>query len=96
MKTDFAERQDQDKSDLIPSNFDYQDGIAESGDYLPWGILASWDGNDLSLMGDFATDKYAFVKHGLMTSTAMEPILLERLRRKRMDLVLSVLPLVQR
>ena len=48
----------------------YQNGTAESGDVLTWGVQTSWDGADYSLKGDFASDKYAFViDSGVSNST---------------------------
>ena len=48
----------------------YQNTTAETGDTLPWGVQASWDGIDYSGNGDFAEDKYAFViDSGVSNST---------------------------
>lgn len=36
-------------------------GTAGSGEVLPWGVRAVWQGNDVSTRGNFASDTYAFV-----------------------------------
>ena len=48
----------------------YQNATAETGNTLPWGFQASWNGIDYSVNGDFAEDKYAFViDFGVSNST---------------------------
>ena len=39
----------------------YDDGSAGSGEILPWGVRAVWQGEDISLRGNFASDTFAFV-----------------------------------
>ena len=39
----------------------YNDGFAGTGEYLPWGVRAVWQGQDVSTKGNFASDSYVFV-----------------------------------
>lgn len=39
----------------------YGNGSAGSGETLPWGVRAVWQGEDISLRGNFASDTFAFV-----------------------------------
>jgi Ca2+-binding RTX toxin-like protein len=48
----------------------YTNGTAGSGETLPWGVRAVWQGNDVSARGNFASDTYAFViDSGVLSST---------------------------
>ncbi|QVL52943.1 MAG: S8 family serine peptidase [Cyanobium sp. M30B3] len=48
----------------------YGDGSAGSGETLPWGVRAVWQGDDISARGNFASDTYAFViDSGVLSST---------------------------
>ena len=45
-------------------------GTAGSGETLPWGVRAVWQGNDVSARGNFASDTYAFViDSGVLSTT---------------------------
>lgn len=39
----------------------YTNATAASGEILPWGVRAVWQGEDISLKGNIASDTYAFV-----------------------------------
>ena len=48
----------------------YSNGTAVSGETLPWGVRAVWQGNDVSTRGNFASDTYAFViDSGVLSTT---------------------------
>jgi hypothetical protein len=48
----------------------YANGTAGSGETLPWGVSAVWQGNDVSARGNFASDTYAFViDSGVLNTT---------------------------
>jgi Ca2+-binding RTX toxin-like protein len=48
----------------------YTNGTAGSGETLPWGVRAVWQGNDVSARGNFASDTYAFViDSGVLSTT---------------------------
>lgn len=48
----------------------YGNGTAGSGETLPWGVRAVWQGSDISARGNFASDTYAFViDSGVLSST---------------------------
>ena len=48
----------------------YGNGTAGSGETLPWGVRAVWQGEDISLRGNFAGDTYAFViDSGVLSTT---------------------------
>lgn len=48
----------------------YTNGTAGSGETLPWGVRAVWQGSDVSTRGNFASDTYAFViDSGVLNST---------------------------
>jgi subtilisin family serine protease len=48
----------------------YSNGTASSGETLPWGVRAVWQGSDVSARGNFASDTYAFViDSGVLSST---------------------------
>ena len=39
----------------------YANNSASTGETLPWGVRAVWQGDDISIRGNFAKDTYAFV-----------------------------------
>ncbi|MEB3332489.1 MAG: S8 family serine peptidase, partial [Synechococcaceae cyanobacterium] len=48
----------------------YANSSAASGETLPWGVRAVWQGEDISLRGNAASDTYAFViDSGVLSST---------------------------
>lgn len=48
----------------------YGNSSAGSGETLPWGVRAVWQGVDISARGNFASDTYAFViDSGVLSST---------------------------
>lgn len=48
----------------------YGNGRAASGEVLPWGVQAVWQGQDVSRRGNFASDSYAFViDSGVLATT---------------------------
>ena len=48
----------------------YGNGTAGSGETLPWGVRAVWQGEDISLRGNFASDTFAFViDSGVLNTT---------------------------
>lgn len=48
----------------------YTNVTAGSGETLPWGVRAVWQGNDVSARGNFASDTYAFViDSGVLSTT---------------------------
>lgn len=49
----------------------YGNSSAGSGETLPWGVRAVWQGVDISARGNFASDTYAFViDSGVLSNTA--------------------------
>lgn len=49
----------------------YANATASSGETIPWGVLAVWQGEDISKRGNFASDTYAFViDSGVLNTTA--------------------------
>lgn len=48
----------------------YGNGPASSGETLPWGVRAVWQGDDISAQGNFASDTFAFViDSGVLSTT---------------------------
>jgi subtilisin family serine protease len=48
----------------------FSNGTAGSGETLPWGVRAVWQGSDVSARGNFASDTYAFViDSGVLSTT---------------------------
>jgi subtilisin family serine protease len=48
----------------------YGNSKAGSGETLPWGVRAVWQGDDISTRGNFASDTYAFViDSGVLSTT---------------------------
>ncbi len=48
----------------------YGDSKAGSGETLPWGVRAVWQGDDISARGNFASDTFAFViDSGVLSTT---------------------------
>jgi subtilisin family serine protease len=48
----------------------YNNTSAGSGETLPWGVRAVWQGEDISVRGNFASDSFAFViDSGVLSTT---------------------------
>jgi len=48
----------------------FANAFAATGETLPWGVRAVWQGDDISLRGNVASDRYAFVvDSGVLSST---------------------------
>jgi subtilisin family serine protease len=60
----------QTQSAASASLISYSNGTASSGETLPWGVRAVWQGSDVSARGNFASDTYAFViDSGVLSGT---------------------------
>lgn len=52
------------------SSFSYADAPSVSGEVIPWGVSAVWQGEDITQRGNFASDTYAFViDSGVLNTT---------------------------
>ena len=58
---DKSSNQSQGQSAISIASVSYQSKSYESGETLPWGIQAVWQGEDISKRGNFASESYAFV-----------------------------------
>jgi Subtilase family/RTX calcium-binding nonapeptide repeat (4 copies) len=56
-----SSNQSQGQSVISVASVSYQSKSYESGETLPWGIQAVWQGEDISKRGNFASESYAFV-----------------------------------
>jgi len=56
--------------ELNKSNNGYENETTISGEIIPWGVRAVWQGQDITQRGNFASDSYAFViDSGVLNTT---------------------------